>query len=61
MQLGVGLSFSWDTFDIKRMIGDKMVRLGFLGYSIDTNLPFKTQHFNLWVGGFFCLFKKNKQ
>jgi hypothetical protein len=47
MQLGVGLSFSWDIFDIKRMIGDKMVRLGFLGYNIDVDLPFKTQNFNL--------------
>lgn len=61
--IGVGLSFSWDTIGIERIIEDKIVRLWFLSYSIDTNLPFKKQNFNLWVEGFFCLFfyKKNKQ
>jgi hypothetical protein len=34
MQLGVRLSFSWDTFDIKRMIDNNMVHSGFLGYSV---------------------------
>jgi hypothetical protein len=40
------------------MIEDKMIRSGFLGYNIDTDLPFRAQNFNLWVEGFFCLFKK---
>jgi hypothetical protein len=52
------LSFSWDTFGIERMIGDKMICLSFLGYSIDNVLPFGAQNFNLWIGGFFCLLKK---
>jgi hypothetical protein len=47
--------FSYDTFSIERMIGDKMVCSGFLGYNINTDLPFKVQNFNIWVGGFFCL------
>jgi hypothetical protein len=55
MQLGVGLSFSWDTFGIERMIGDKMVCSGFLGYNIDTDLSFKEQNFNIWVESFICL------
>jgi hypothetical protein len=45
--LGVRLSFSSDTFDIERMIEDKMIRLGFLGYNIDIDLPFRAQNFNL--------------
>ena len=61
MQLGVGLSFSWDTFGIERMIEDKMVCLGFLGCNIDTDLPFKEQNFNLYVRSFICLFKQTKQ
>jgi len=56
--VGVGLSFSWDTIGIERMIEDKIVRLWFLGYSIDIDLPFRKQNSNFWVGGFFCLFKK---
>jgi hypothetical protein len=52
--LGVGLSFSWDTFDIERIIGDKMVCSGFLSYNTDIDLPFRAPNFNLWVGGFFC-------
>jgi hypothetical protein len=61
MQLGVGLSFLWDTFGIERMIEDKMVRSGFLGYNIDTDLSFKEQNFNIWVESFICLFKKNSE
>jgi len=57
----VGLSFSWDTFVIERIIRDKIVCSGFLSYSIDIDLPFKAPNFNLWVGGFFCHFKKNKK
>jgi len=49
MQLGVKLYFSWDVFGIERMIGDKIVYLGFLGYNIDTDLPFMAQNFNLWA------------
>jgi hypothetical protein len=37
MQLRVGLSFPCDTFGIERMIEDKMIHSGFLGYNIDTN------------------------
>jgi hypothetical protein len=32
MQLEVRLSFPYDTFSIERMVGDKMVRSGFLGF-----------------------------
>ena len=39
--VGGMISFSRDIFDIERMIEEKMVRLSFLGYSIDTNLSFK--------------------
>jgi hypothetical protein len=35
MQLRVRLSFSWDTFDIERLIGDRMVLLCSLGNDID--------------------------
>ena len=62
--MGVRFSFSWDTFGIKRMIGDKIIHSGFLGYNIDIDLPFMAQNFNLWVGGFFCFFflkKKNNE
>jgi hypothetical protein len=37
-----------------------MVHSSFFGCNIDIDLPFRTQNFNLYVGGFFCLFKKNK-
>ena len=58
--VGVGLSFPLDTFGIERMIGDKMLCSDFLGCSIDTDLPFREQNFNLWIESFFCLFKKKK-
>jgi hypothetical protein len=32
MQFGRGCSFTWGTFDIERIIGNRMVCLGFLGY-----------------------------
>jgi hypothetical protein len=41
---------------IERMIWDKIVRLTFLGYNIDTDLPFREQNFDLWVRGFFFPF-----
>jgi len=47
MQLRVGLSFPCDTFDIERMIEDKIICLSFLDYNIDTDLSFKAQNFNL--------------
>ena len=50
-----GLSFPWDTFDIERIIGDKMFCSSFVSYNIDIGLSFRTQKFNLWVGDFFCL------
>jgi len=28
------------------MIEDKIIRLGFLGYNIDIDLPFRAQNFN---------------
>jgi hypothetical protein len=37
MQLEVWLSFSYDTFNIEKIIRDKMIRSGFLGYTIDTD------------------------
>jgi len=46
---------------IERMIGDKIVHLSFLGYNIDTDLPFREQNFDLWVGGFFYHFKNKKK
>ena len=52
------MSFTWDTFSIEKMIGDKMVRSSFLCYNIDTDLPFMTQNSNLWVWGFFYLFRR---
>jgi hypothetical protein len=61
MELGVALFLPQDTFGIERMIGDKMVCSGFLGYIIDTDLLFRAQNFNLWVESFFCLFFLNKQ
>jgi len=59
--VGVGLSSPLDTFGIERMIGDKMLRSDFLGCSIDTDLSFREQNFNLWIESFFCLFKKKKK
>ena len=38
MQLGVRLSFSWDTFGIEKIIRT-MVRSGFLSYSIYIEFP----------------------
>jgi hypothetical protein len=46
---------------IERMIGDKKVRSSFLGYNIDTDLPFREQNFDLWVEGFFYHFKNKKK
>jgi hypothetical protein len=46
---------------IERMIGDKKIRSSFLGYNIDTDLPFREQNFDLWVEGFFYHFKKKKK
>jgi len=37
-----------------------MVHLCFLECNIDTDLPFRAQNFNNWVGALFCLLKKNK-
>jgi hypothetical protein len=59
MQLRVGLSFPCDIFDIEKMIEDKIIRLGFLGYNIDTYLFFRAQNFNLWVESFLSFSKKN--
>ena len=39
------------------MIEDKMVRLYFFCYNINTYLPFGAQDFNIWVGD-SCLLKK---
>jgi hypothetical protein len=39
---GMVVFFSWDIFGIERMIGDKMVCSGSLGYNIDTDLSFRT-------------------
>jgi hypothetical protein len=41
MLLGLGLSFSWDTFGIERMIFGQNGSFGVLSYNIDTDLPFK--------------------
>jgi hypothetical protein len=43
----VKLSFPYDTFGIEKMIENKMVHSGFLGYSIDIDLSFRTQIFNI--------------
>jgi len=43
----VKLSFPWDTFNIEKMIGDKMVHLGFLTCNINTDLFFRAQNFNI--------------
>jgi hypothetical protein len=61
MQLGVGLSFPWHTFVIERMILDKMVRLGFLCYNIDTDLPSEHKFLTFGLGASFISFflKKN--
>jgi hypothetical protein len=58
--LEAGLSFPWDTFDIKTMIENKMIYSGFLGCNIDVDLPFWKQNFNFRVGSFFYLVKKKK-
>lgn len=60
MQLSVRLSLPCDTFGIERMIGDKMICLGFFCYNIDTDLLFRTQNFNFEFGAFFYLFQKKK-
>ena len=60
MQLGVGLSFPWHTFVIERMIWDKMVRLGFLGYNIDTDLPSEHKFLTFGLGASFISFFKKK-
>jgi len=46
MQLGVGLFFQRDAFDIERIIGDKMICSGFLSCNVDINLSSRTQNFN---------------
>jgi len=56
MQLGVGLSFPWHTFVIERMIWDKMVRLGFLGYNIDIDLPSEHKFLTFRLGASFIFF-----
>jgi len=61
MQLGVGLSFPWHTFVIERMIWDKMVRLGFLGYNIDTDLPSEHKFLTFRLGASFIFFFKKKK
>jgi hypothetical protein len=46
--LRVGLSFSWDTFDIERIIGDKMVCSSFLSYSTDIDFSFRAPNYYLY-------------
>jgi hypothetical protein len=41
MQLRVKLSFSYDIFDIEKMIVDKIIYLSFLDYVIYIALPFR--------------------
>jgi hypothetical protein len=41
MQLRVKLSFSYDIFDIEKMIVDKIICLSFLDYVIYIVLPFR--------------------
>jgi hypothetical protein len=54
--VGVGLSFPWHTFVIERMILDKMVRLGFLCYNIDTDLPSEHKFLTFGLGASFISF-----
>jgi hypothetical protein len=58
IQLGVELSFQWDTFGMKRMIRDKMIHSDFFCYNINIDFPFRAQNFNLRVGGFLVFSKK---
>ena len=62
MQLGVELSFLWDTFVIETIIGGQNGSFSFFFfffcYSITINLPFKVWNLYLWVGASFDFKKK---
>jgi len=58
MQLRVELSFPWDIFGIRRMIGDKMVCSGFFRCSIDIDLSFRHKILTFGLEASFVFSKK---
>jgi hypothetical protein len=50
------LSFLWDTFDIERINGDKIVCSGFLSFSTNIDLPFRAPNYYLcmYINYYLC-------